>query len=243
MINRNTELKDMLISPINHEQMEVVCSKQYYKLKYDNDNIKEICYIEGDKRLSLGQISTLYIEDVQYTFEISNIDIKYEDLDNWTLIVSGNKKNVSYLFLLPLCDIINEIPALPIDNVFIDKKYNRTLYIQVSKHILKNESKDLLEYVKEDDKFIYIKETIRMKYLNDIKLIREGKYSRISNETKEKIYKYHICILMDRNQSSIYDILEKTEKRRIEIYDKYGVMPKEEDELYSKITEKEYYEI
>lgn len=226
--------------PRNHEEFELIINSKYYDLVYT-----ELGAISGivsgvKTELVVGDISTILIDQVQYTMEIQSIEITETINDNICLLVKGNKKTVAYLFLLPLCDIVREVPALPVCNVFLDRDDSCGLILQVGKLILP--SRDGLDIIKEDERYIYIKSHISDVGAKDLMLIHAGMYSKISDESKEKIYNYHLCSFMVRDKSSLYDVFEKTQKRRDQIYDKYGVMPDKDDELYSKITEKEYYE-
>jgi len=231
--------------PLSNERIDIVINKNYYDIYADNDNIEKNILMIKRKRddtimAKKEEIYTIKIDDeICYCNKIKNISIDYQKNNIYFITITSKRKNTSYLFLLPLCKKAKEFKMLPIIDTYIIPDEPLQLIIKFFKPFICERVR--YDIIKEDDIYIYIKSSLNSLFINDINLIYEGRYSLLSADVKELIYKYHILSYIPRSEHFLYDIFNKTKKRREMLSRELKIDIHPLQELYSKITKEEVY--
>jgi len=191
--------------------------------------------------LSVNNVISVHYQDRTYSFRINHII--YE---NNQIYLAETLRNITTRFILPVLRKSKEeigLHYLLSSYLFTNKdKSGRYLYLWY-RYVDDPEYKALEENLKQNQYFVKMyditKDTTLFKFaipamfLEGIKLIRDGKYSKITNELKRTILKFNEAGL----NSDLGNILYRNSEAVKELENILGVQIEEDMDIFKKMSE------
>jgi hypothetical protein len=221
-------------------------SKLVKEIKDENDKIVKIQHSSGNTIKLKEQVK---IDGLIYKIsKINKIISEESKISSYNCISYELSKTAQ--FILPLLGLkVNQLFRDDLlCNAYIGYKdeYGKHLYLlyrcndEEKFNILEENLLELnldLKTIHINDDFCLFRLNFPLKFINDIKIIMYGKYSKISQEAKFCIIQFYKAT----KNSPIYQILYKTEERKKIVEEKIGKELPNEAELFSVFDEREIY--
>lgn len=239
--------EEMTITIVNARKFIMSFNGKFKTIKSDGKIIELDNYSE---KIQIGQTLKFIIKNKVYYYKVGLIEeLKTNSLNSNLFSISSSKQTNTTNFILPLIaekdwmlnNLINSYSFLEFDDLF-EKDQLHSIYLyyrydgtkkfyDFEEFILKDSNFN--QMINIDDFNILISMNIPEKFIEDYYYILDSKYSMISNEAKLRIINF-----FDLNENSImYNVLYKTERRRKNLESLYNVQIEKDAELWDVIDE------
>lgn len=226
--------KSFILSPINSRSIEIETKDSFIQVSKEGRTIKSIL-LGGEYNISIGDnikckvIDTITCYNILFITQITKdlFQLSCENLTKTSLFLlpclGGTRLSFGWDYLVNAYVSKEEQPKLHLIYRFIGSENYNTLekFLINNKYFLK---------VNEKDKYLttYIF-NLPDEHLEDYHLFLNGKYSKLSEQLKQKIMCFH---KLDK-KSNIYRTLYKSKELKKELEMELGIKLDEESELAS----------
>jgi hypothetical protein len=238
--------KWILYTPFSSRDIELSSNSVIKATRNEDGNITSLDVGLGEKIISIGDDFVTELETVSSPYTVKYI----EKVDKNTYILHTNYFNKTSIYILPCLGLTKHdyyydsylmntyIYNYPDCNqlILIYRFSSHESYINFE-FVVKQRT-NFIKLIDIDKSFVGMIYEVEDKFISDIQLILQGKYSLISPTLKMRIRSFHGL----SGEHKFMDVVNRSEKRRLLLEDLYRVRLSADQELESKpILEEEIY--